>query len=198
MLPEHRTPQLFSASTCLYILGWATAHVMVQASHGCPLVRIPYKLLRDFSVDGALWVVLHTCLHYKTAQGWRRMEWQNSGKQEGCMEMLRLALQELQVIWKVTSVPVELRSSGSALCVCAAEGVLHAPQSVLQAHSPRLSTSGHEGEASHLRPCSTSRLPCQTGHAFLVCVQKFLSAQGHGDIAGSESESRTRPLPEWL
>lgn len=72
---------------------------MMQAGHGCPMVRIPYKLLRDFSVDGALGVVLHTCLHYKTAQGWRRMEWQNSGKQEGCMEMLRLALQELQVIW---------------------------------------------------------------------------------------------------
>ena len=115
VLPGQNTTTTLNTYLPLYILGWAfplpavspaepgTASVMVQAGHGSPLVRIPYKLLRDFSVDGALGVVLHACLHYKTAQGWRRMEWQNSGKQEGCVEMLRLALQELQVTCNASS-----------------------------------------------------------------------------------------------
>ena len=95
-----RTPSANPDAFCL----------VLQAGSACTVLRIPYKLMLDFSVEGALLSVLNCCLNFRITQGWRRVEWQKTAE---CIEMLDRSLPELQVI----SQPCVSHHHLSDLCV---------------------------------------------------------------------------------
>lgn len=59
------------------------------------ITKFPHKLFSDYSPDGALEIILSTCLRFKSSSGLRRLDFQNADKQSLYLDMLRLVEKNL-------------------------------------------------------------------------------------------------------
>lgn len=77
-------------------------------AEGRTLTRLPARFFHDYEADGALMIIIDTCLRFKATAGWASLDFPDSGRREKHLEMLSSVDRALRAAKKLSIFSVYL------------------------------------------------------------------------------------------